>query len=102
MPQVELEIGALPVHVRTARLIAAALARRLELDPVVIDEIKLAIGEACSRAVGVNAAAAADEPVIVRLRDDDDILEISVLDCGAAAAPDAAEAATAELRTASE
>ncbi len=54
MPKVELQISALPAHVRTARLVAAALGRRLGLDAVVIDEIKLAVGEACSRAVRVH------------------------------------------------
>ena len=51
MPTVELHFGALPLHVRTARLVAAALGRRVGLDAVVIDEVKLAVGEACSRAV---------------------------------------------------
>jgi anti-sigma regulatory factor (Ser/Thr protein kinase) len=84
MPTVELQISALPVHVRTARLVAAALGRRLGLDAVTIDEVKLAVGEACSRAVGVHIAADAPAPVIVQFQDDDDILEIRVLDCGEA------------------
>jgi hypothetical protein len=82
MPTVELQISALPVHVRTARLVAAALGRRLGLDAVTIDEVKLAVGEACSRAVGVHLAAAAPAPIVVQFQDDDDILEIRVLDCG--------------------
>ena len=83
MPKVELHIGPRPVHVRTARLIAAALGRRIGLDPVALDEVKLAVGEACSRAVGVNAAGSG-EPVIVQFRDDDEILEVAVMDCGPA------------------
>jgi hypothetical protein len=84
MPTVELQISALPVHVRTARLIAAALGRRLGLDAATIDEVKLAVGEACSRAVGVHIAAEAAAPIVVQFQDDDDILEIRVLDCGEA------------------
>jgi anti-sigma regulatory factor (Ser/Thr protein kinase) len=84
MPTVELQISALPVHVRTARLVAAALGRRLGLDAVTIDEVKLAVGEACSRAVGVHVAAEAAAPIVVQFQDDDDILEIRVLDCGEA------------------
>ena len=83
MPTVELQISALPAHVRTARLIAAALARRLGMDSVVIDEVKLAVGEACARAVSVHRAAGSAEPIVVRFRDDDDILEIAVLDSAA-------------------
>jgi anti-sigma regulatory factor (Ser/Thr protein kinase) len=84
MPTVELQISALPAHVRTARLVAAALGRRLGLDAVTIDEVKLAVGEACSRAVGVHIAAAAPAPIVVQFQDDDEILEIRVLDCGEA------------------
>jgi len=63
---VELRFVALPAHVRTARLIAGVLARRAGVHEAVIDEIKLAVGEACSRAVGVHARSCPDEQVIVR------------------------------------
>jgi serine/threonine-protein kinase RsbW len=82
MPKVELQISALPVNVRTARLVAAALSRRIGLDAVVIDEVKLAVGEACSRAVAVHRSSDVDEPIVIQFRDDSDILEIQVLDCG--------------------
>jgi serine/threonine-protein kinase RsbW len=95
MPKVELHISALPINVRTARLVAAALSRRLGLDAVVIDEVKLAVGEACSRAVNLHRSESVTEPIIVQFRDDDDILEIAVLDCGPAGAllPGSGEAA---------
>ncbi len=82
MPKVELHISALPINVRTARLLAAALGRRMGLDAVVIDEVKLAVGEACSRAVAVHREAGVSAPIVIEFRDDLDILEISVLDCG--------------------
>jgi hypothetical protein len=82
MPKVELHISALPINVRTARLVAAALSRRMGLDAVVIDEVKLAVGEACSRAVSVHRSEGVTEPIIVQFRDDFDVLEISVVDCG--------------------
>jgi anti-sigma regulatory factor (Ser/Thr protein kinase) len=82
MPKVELHITALPVNVRTARLVAAALGRRMGLDAVVIDEVKLAVGEACSRAVSVHRSAGVSQSIVIEFRDDYDILEISVLDCG--------------------
>jgi serine/threonine-protein kinase RsbW len=95
MPKVELHISALPINVRTARLVAAALSRRVGLDAVVIDEVKLAVGEACSRAVSVHRAEGVIEPIIVRFHDDFDVLEISVSDCGPAGAllPASGEAA---------
>jgi serine/threonine-protein kinase RsbW len=82
MPKVELHIGALAIHVRTARLVAASLGRRIGLDAVVIDEVKLAVGEACARAVNVHHASGATDPIIVQFRDDDEMLEVAVLDCG--------------------
>jgi len=51
MAVVELSFTPLPSHVRTARLIATAIARRAEVAADVVDEIRLAVGEACSRAV---------------------------------------------------
>ena len=38
-------------HVRTARLIAAAVARRSGVSEELLDEVRLAVGEACARAV---------------------------------------------------
>ena len=51
MPTVELRFSALPAHVRTARLVAATVARRSGVDEDLLDEVRLAVGEACSRAV---------------------------------------------------
>jgi anti-sigma regulatory factor (Ser/Thr protein kinase) len=79
---VELQFGALPLHVRTARLIAAALARRVGVEESLIDEVKLAIGEACSRAVDVHREHDPTGLVTVRFDDSDDVFSISVLDAG--------------------
>ena len=48
MATVELLFSALPEHVRTARLVAAAVARRAGVDEAVLDEVRLAVGEACT------------------------------------------------------
>ena len=71
MPTVELRFTALPSHVRTARLVAAAVARRCGLDEAVLDEVRLAVGEACSRAVDLHRRFCPDRPVMVTLVDDD-------------------------------
>ena len=46
-----------PRHVRTARLVAVAVARRAGVDEALLDEIRLAVGEACARAVGAASLA---------------------------------------------
>ncbi|GAA1554036.1 ATP-binding protein [Actinomadura kijaniata] len=63
MATVELSFSALPVHVRTARLIVTAVARRSGIDEDLLDEVRLAVGEACSRAVEAHRLHCPDEPV---------------------------------------
>jgi serine/threonine-protein kinase RsbW len=92
MPTVELRFTALPAHVRTARLLAAVVARRAGIDEGVIDEVKLAVGEACARAVGLHAQYAAAEDVVVELNDDDACFTVVVRDRGPAHADTAVEA----------
>ncbi|MDX6327923.1 ATP-binding protein [Actinacidiphila oryziradicis] len=80
MPTVELLFSALPEHVRTARLVAAAVARRAGVDEAVLDEVRLAVGEACSRAVGLHRAGGLDRPVRVVLTDEEKKFSIEVGD----------------------
>ena len=47
----ELQFPAEPVNVRTARLVAGAIARQVGLDEVDVEDIRLAVGEACSLAL---------------------------------------------------
>ena len=47
----ELRFPAEPVHVRTARLVAGAVARQSGLDDSDVEDIRLAVGEACSLAL---------------------------------------------------
>ncbi|WP_042373475.1 ATP-binding protein [Streptacidiphilus neutrinimicus] len=67
MATVELRFSALPAHVRTARLVAAAVARQAGVDESVLDEVRLAVGEACSRAVSLHVRNGVAHPVRVRL-----------------------------------
>lgn len=80
MATVELRFSALPAHVRTARLVAAAVARRCGVDEAVLDEVRLAVGEACSRAVDLHRRSRPDRPVTVKLIDDADRFRVSVAD----------------------
>ncbi|MEV4441431.1 ATP-binding protein [Streptomyces sp. NPDC049577] len=80
MATVELLFSALPEHVRTARLVAAAVARRAGVDEAVLDEVRLAVGEACSRAVGLHVAHGISSPVRVVLVEDEKKFSIEVAD----------------------
>jgi anti-sigma regulatory factor (Ser/Thr protein kinase) len=77
---VELTFSPLPVHVRTARLVATAVARRGGVEEALLDEVRLAVGEACSRAVEAHQQQCPAEPVRVELRDGADRFEVVVSD----------------------
>src|ERR1700757_4285556 len=86
MPTVEVSFTALPPHVRTARLVATAVARRSGVDESLLDVVRLAVGEACSRAVEGHQLHCPAEPVRLSLTDSADRFEVEVTDnCGPAA-----------------
>ncbi|MHC3475273.1 ATP-binding protein [Streptomyces sp. 7R007] len=87
MATVELRFSALPEHVRTARLVAAAVARRAGVDEAVLDEVRLAVGEACSRAVGLHQAGGISAPVHVSLIEEEKQFSIEVGDEAPRSAP---------------
>ncbi|GGV83329.1 ATP-binding protein [Streptomyces griseoloalbus] len=87
MATVELRFSALPEHVRTARLVAAAVARRAGVDEAVLDEVRLAVGEACSRAVGLHQNGGISAPVKVLLIEEEKQFSIEVGDEAPHAAP---------------
>jgi hypothetical protein len=74
---VELSFPARPVHVRTARQVAVTLARRAELAEEVLDEIRLAVAEACGLALSVLRNSPLGETVAVDF-DDSDGLTVEV------------------------
>ncbi|KOX01141.1 anti-sigma regulatory factor [Streptomyces sp. NRRL B-1140] len=80
MATVELRFSALPEHVRTARLVAAAVARRAGVDEAVLDEVRLAVGEACTRAVGLHQTVGISAPVKVLLIEEEKQFSIEVGD----------------------
>ncbi|MFF5568130.1 ATP-binding protein [Streptomyces sp. NPDC012623] len=80
MATVELRFSAQPEHVRTARLVAAAVARRAGVDEAVLDEVRLAVGEACSRAVGLHRGHGITAPVRVVLTEEEKVFSIEVGD----------------------
>jgi anti-sigma regulatory factor (Ser/Thr protein kinase) len=62
---VTLRLPPTPVHVRTARLVAAAMARRSGVTEDLLDEIRLAVGEACARAVRMHERHGINDGVVV-------------------------------------
>jgi serine/threonine-protein kinase RsbW len=86
MATVELSFTALPAHVRTARLVATAVARRSGVDESLLDEVRLAVGEACSRAVEGHQLYCPAEPVRLALTDLAGRFEVEVTDTCAPAA----------------
>jgi len=80
MATVEVTFTPLPAHVRTARLVATAVARRSGVDESLLDEVRLAVGEACSRAVEAHRRHCPAEPVKIEMTDQDERFVVTVSD----------------------
>jgi anti-sigma regulatory factor (Ser/Thr protein kinase) len=71
MSTVHLSFTPDPAYVRTVRLVAAAVARRAGVADELLDEVRLAIGEACTRAVALH-----------RRHELTDLIDVSMIDGG--------------------
>jgi serine/threonine-protein kinase RsbW len=80
-PELELAFPPRPEYVRMARHTVAALARLYEFDDDSVENLKLAVSEACTNAVSVNAENG-EEPVRVLAAVADGWLTIEILDAG--------------------
>lgn len=80
MPVAQLRIPAAPEHVRTARLVAVAAARRVGLADETLDEVRMAIGEAAARSVVRHQLAAPEVDVLIELHDGDGNFTVDVHD----------------------
>jgi anti-sigma regulatory factor (Ser/Thr protein kinase) len=69
MATVRLSFSPAPVHVRTARLVGVAVARRAGVAEELLDEVRLAIGEACTRAVALHRQYGLTDLVLVEMSD---------------------------------
>ena len=84
MNAVELEIPARAEFVALARLLVSSVAQaRRELADDRVDDLKLAVSEACTNAIEAHGAIDVDERVIVRCVEEDDRLEVLIEDRGA-------------------
>ena len=80
----ELEIPARAEFIAIARLVVASLATaRRALADDRIDDLKLAVSEACTNAIEAHGAADTDEHVRIRVWEGDERLEVAIEDRGA-------------------
>jgi serine/threonine-protein kinase RsbW len=80
---IELEIPARAEFVALARLVVSALASSdSNLADERIDDLKLAVSEACTNAIEAHDAAGTEERVVVRCKAGGDALEVHIEDRG--------------------
>lgn len=79
----ELQIPASPEFIAIVRLVVSSMvtARRALSDDR-IDDLKLAVSEACTNAIEAHDAATSDQVVTVRFLEDDDRVEVHIEDHG--------------------
>lgn len=82
MPTVELEIPPGSAYVAVVRLAMSSLARAAGLSDDAVEDLKMALSEACANAVLANEERAPSEPVGVRWTEDPDRIVIQVADRG--------------------
>lgn len=80
---VELEIPARAEFVALARLVVSSFASTsFGLEDDRIDDLKIAVSEACTNAIEAHGAADTDERVVIRCEDSEDRLEVRIEDRG--------------------
>ena len=78
MAVVELEIPSRPEYVAVVRLAVASLARQAGMEEETVDELRIALSEACTTAVMTHAEAGVEDPVQVTWEADDAEVKIVV------------------------
>lgn len=90
MAEVRLEIPPRMDYLAVVRLVVSEAA---ELEPALpqsrLDDLRLAVTEACSNAIKAHRPDAVDEPVVVRCRVDEDRFQVDICDRGPGFDPDA-------------
>ena len=70
MAAVRIDVAPDLAYVRVVRLVAVSLARLNGIAEEVVEDVRLAVGEACSRAVAAHARADLKAPVIVDFQEE--------------------------------
>jgi serine/threonine-protein kinase RsbW len=85
----ELAVPARPEYIAIVRLVVSSLASaRRNLADQRIDDLKLAVSEACTNAIEAHTATGAVEAVVVRVLEADERLEVQIEDAGGGFDPD--------------
>lgn len=80
--QFSLEFTSEPDFISTARLFAGAAARYYGCDEDAVQDVKIAVSEACTNAVKAHGTALITSPIRVIVRPEGDRLEFHVIDEG--------------------
>ena len=93
MAVVELEFPARPAYLSLVRLVVDAAVGALApgLGPARVDDLKIAVTEACSNAIEAHETNWSEGPVIVRCSVDDHEVRVEVIDRGAGFDPNKVE-----------
>jgi serine/threonine-protein kinase RsbW len=88
----ELDVPSRPEFIAIVRLVVASVASsRRALADERVDDLKLAVSEACTNAIEANRAVRPGAPVHVEIWEAPDRLEVSIEDCGPGFDPDKLE-----------
>jgi len=87
---VRLEIPARPVYVGIARSVVVAVATGIEgLDVDRLEDLRLAVSEACTNAVEAHEVSGVDQRVVIRCLRSGTSLEVAIEDSGSGFEPEA-------------
>ena len=78
-----LEIPPDPEHARTARLFAAAAARHFSIDEERVEDLKVAISEACTNSINAHRAAGVEDTIRIVASPEESRIRFDVVDAGA-------------------
>ena len=84
---IELRIPSSAAYVTVARRTVEGVARRMPFEPTEVEDVKLAVGEACNNAIKHGADGVKRTRVTIRCVVNDGSLEIEIRNCHAANAP---------------
>lgn len=86
---IELEIPARPEYVALARLVVSSLAStRRDLTDDRVDDLKVAVSEACTNAIEAHHSSDSEDNVVIRCAELGDRIEIEIEDRGSGFDPD--------------
>ena len=86
--EMTLEIPAKSVYVGVVRLALASVARAANLDEEKVEDLRMAVSEACANAVLAHEEADANAPVTIIWREESDRILVEVGDRGRGRVPD--------------